>query len=231
MNITIIGSGNVGSHLARALSPFHNVTLLKARETDLSSHIPSLTELVILTVKDDVVDQFVDRLKGKYKCIVHTSGSVARGEADGVIYPLQTFSKHVEMDYAEIPFFIEGKDPEIVALLKEVAASVSNRVYEADSELRKTLHIAAVFACNFTNHLYTLSEKLLAKDGIPFDVMLPLIDRTVEKIHQVSPADAQTGPAARGDQEVISDHLAILAQSDDRLFKIYDILSRSIINH
>ena len=124
---------------------------------------------------------------------VHTAGSVPmsvwQGYANhyGVFYPMQTFSKKREVDFKEIPFFIESSEPKYVELLKEIAATMSQRVYEADSEQRKSLHLAAVFTCNFTNHMYALAADLLEKYQLPFEVMLPLIDETARKVHELPP--------------------------------------------
>ena len=138
-------------------------------------------------------------------------------------------SKQREVDFREIPFFIEASTPEDTELLKAVAATLSERVYEADSEQRKSLHLAAVFTCNFTNHMYALAADLLEKYHLPFDVMLPLIDETARKVHELKPKAAQTGPAIRYDENVINNHLGMLSD-DVEMQRLYELISRSIFN-
>ena len=158
--------------------------------------------------------------------------SVWEGHAEryGVFYPMQTFSKQREVNFQEVPFFVEAKRPEDVEFLKAVAATLSEKVYEASSEQRKSLHLAAVFICNFTNHMYALAADLLEKYNLPFDVMLPLIDETARKVHELAPRDAQTGPAVRYDENVMNNHLAMLVDSP-ALQEIYKLMSKSIHEH
>ena len=158
--------------------------------------------------------------------------SIWEGHAEryGVFYPMQTFSKQREVNFQEVPFFVEAKRPEDVELLKAVAATLSEKVYEASSEQRKSLHLAAVFICNFTNHMYALAADLLEKYNLPFDVMLPLIDETARKVHELAPRDAQTGPAVRYDENVMNNHLAMLVDSP-ALQGIYKLMSKSIHEH
>ena len=151
-------------------------------------------------------------------------------ERYGVFYPMQTFSKQREVCFREIPFFIEAQRPEDAEFLKAIAGTLSENVYEATSEQRKSLHLAAVFSCNFTNHMYALTADLLKKYNLPFDIMLPLIDETACKVHELAPRDAQTGPAVRYDENVISSHLAMLADSP-ALQEIYKLMSKSIHEH
>ena len=167
---------------------------------------------------------------------IHTAGSIpmsvweGHAERYGVFYPMQTFSKQREVDFQEVPFFIEAKRAEDTELLKAIASTLSEKVYEADSEQRKSLHLAAVFICNFTNHMYALAADLLEKYNLPFEVMLPLIDETARKVHELAPRDAQTGPAVRYDENVMSNHLAMLVDSP-ALQEIYKLMSKSIHEH
>ena len=145
----------------------------------------------------------------------------------GVFYPMQTFSKSREVDFKVIPCFIEGNDDYATKTLHELVSSISDRVYELSSDDRRYLHLAAVWACNFTNHCYEVSAEILEHHGIPFDVMLPLIDETAAKVHSMAPADAQTGPAIRFDENVIRAQAALMR--DNPLQKdIYERLSMSI---
>ena len=138
---------------------------------------------------------------------------------------MQSFSKERRVDYAEIPVFIEAGDADSLAVIHNLAASVSSHVRELSTEDRKYLHLAAVFACNFTNHCYAMSAEILEQHGVPFDVMLPLIDETASKVHELHPKEAQTGPAVRYDENVINMQSALL---DGTMKSVYDLLSKSI---
>ena len=144
----------------------------------------------------------------------------------GVLYPMQTFSMDRDVDMRDVPFFVETALKEDMPVLELLARSISDKVMQLDSEHRKVLHLAAVLCCNFTNHLYDLTAGLLERNGIPFGMMLPLIDETVAKVHQMHPHDAQTGPAVRGDDKVMAAHLAMI--DDPSLHEIYELLSKSI---
>lgn len=252
--IVFIGAGNLATNLAKALyrKGFRIVqvysrteesarTLAKEVEAEFTTHLEELnsfSRLYIVSLKDSAFEELLPSIvanKRKEALFVHTAGSIpmniweGRTEHYGVFYPMQTFSKQREVDFSEIPFFIEASTSEDAELLKAVAATLSERVYEADSEQRKSLHLAAVFTCNFTNHMYALAAELLKKYDLPFDVMLPLIDETARKVHQLEPKDAQTGPAIRYDANVIDNHLSMLAD-DPEMQKLYELISRSIHN-
>jgi predicted short-subunit dehydrogenase-like oxidoreductase (DUF2520 family) len=145
----------------------------------------------------------------------------------GVIYPLQTFSKNRNVNFAEVPLLVEGNNPKSFKLIKEVADSISPHVFETDSTTRKTIHLSAVIANNFTNHLFVQAEKILAKKNIPFPLLGPLLHETVIKAILLSPAESQTGPAKRGDTRIIEEHLKML-KNDSLMSKIYKVLSESI---
>ena len=140
---------------------------------------------------------------------------------------MQSFSKQREVDFNNIPFFIEAANADDCRMLKELASTLSDSVYDLSSVARKHLHLAAVFASNFANHCYELCDEILGKYDIPFEVMLPLIDETARKVHSMSPKSAQTGPAIRYDENVIGMQSRMLAY-DDRIRQIYDIMSKSI---
>jgi len=166
---------------------------------------------------------------------VHTAGSVSmavfqeKKEKYGVFYPFQTFSKAKQLDFKKIPVFIEASHPEVEAVLCALASSVSNEVHQINSEQRLKLHIAAVFACNFVNHLYHVASDMLKSADLPFEVLKPLILETAGKVMQLTPEEAQTGPAKRNDTGVINKHLDALSESPD-LRKIYQELSDMILN-
>lgn len=249
--IVLVGAGNLATNLAKALyrkgfriAQVYSRTLESAKaladkvEAEYTTDLLELSveaQLYIVSLKDAVLDGLLPQMvAGRRKALwVHTAGSIPmdiwKGLADryGVFYPMQTFSKQREVDFSEIPVFVEGNSPEDTRFLKDVASALSHRVYEADSEQRKNLHLAAVFACNFTNHMYALAAGLLEKYQLPFDVLLPLIDETARKVHKLSPQQAQTGPAVRYDENVINHHLQMLADNP-RLQAIYKTLSESI---
>lgn len=154
---------------------------------------------------------------------------VFRGHAHryGVLYPMQTFSKDCPVDFKEIPVFVEASAPDVLAQTEQLARSVSDRVEEMSTERRRRLHLAAVFACNFVNHCYALAADVLGRDGIPFDVMWPLIDETARKVHRLSPVEAQTGPAVRYDRNVMDRQCAMLDGEPERK-ALYEMMSRSI---
>ncbi|MES2269172.1 MAG: F420-dependent NADP oxidoreductase [Bacteroidota bacterium] len=252
MRITIIGSGNVATHLAAALKNaghrivqvysrnLHNASLLAyhvgAVAVDKSEDISPDTDIFILAIKDDAIASFVPELSSYNKPIAHTSGAVDLNEIAkitpnaGVFYPLQTFSKTKEVNFREVPLCIEGADETITKTLEGLARDISNNVYRVNSAQRKVLHLAAVFACNFTNHLYSIGEQLLTGSDMSFDMLRPLIAETADKIKGHSPASVQTGPAIRNDELTMQSHLQMLNDKPD-LQEIYTRLSQDIIKN
>ena len=154
---------------------------------------------------------------------------VLKGKAEhyGVLYPMQTFSKTRKVDFRPIPCFLEASDDETLSAIRSIAESISDNVVLADSAQRKKIHLAAVLACNFTNHCYRLAEKVLQEEQIDFNLFLPLINETAKKVNTVSPKLAQTGPAVRWDTNVMNKHLQLLAETPEWQ-KIYELLSKSI---
>lgn len=189
-------------------------------------------DLYVFSLKDAVLQDVIARVKPNNGLWVHTAGSMPISVFEGltarygVVYPLQTFSKSREVDFKKIPFFLEANSSEDEKVLGEVARALSSDVRILSSEKRKNLHLAAVFACNFTNHMYALAEKILEEQQIPGEVLLPLIDETAAKVHVMSPVRAQTGPAIRYDENVINKHMAMLKDPDMR--NLYELISRSI---
>ena len=145
----------------------------------------------------------------------------------GVFYPMQTFSRQRIVDFSDIPIFIEASTEADTTFLLDFARTINNKVYRLSSADRIYLHLAAVYCSNFVNHCYALSEEILRQHGLPFSVMLPLVDEVAAKVHQVSPHEAQTGPAIRHDYNVIRHHLSLL-EDQPRLQEIYAIMSKSI---
>jgi predicted short-subunit dehydrogenase-like oxidoreductase (DUF2520 family) len=249
MRITLIGSGNVATHFGAALknaghhivqvySPTqYNADLLAyhlgaAAISNLDA-IDADTDMFIISVKDDVIEQIAKQLAVHQILTVHTSGATplqaisAYNKHAGVIYPLQTFSKLREVDFRKVPLCVEGFDDVVHASLKVLAHTLSLSVFDVDSEQRKVLHLAAVFACNFPNNLYAIAQGLLAGHHLDFNLLRPLILETAQKVQHNFPAEVQTGPAVRGDEKTMEAHLALL--NNEALQQIYRALSQSII--
>ncbi len=227
MVVTLIGTGRLGTNLHAALiRAGHEVAWLKGRDFRPEQ---VRGEMVIISVKDDAIASVASELKGTSLLVVHTAGSKPMNllpqSRRGVFYPMQTFSKEQLVDFKEISIFLESSQEEDMSLLRQLALSLSPKVYTLSSEERKFLHLAAVFACNFTNHCYALSSRILEEHGLPFDVMLPLIDQTARKVHTLSPEQAQTGPAVRGDQTIMEAQSQLL---EGRMREIYHLMSEDI---
>jgi predicted short-subunit dehydrogenase-like oxidoreductase (DUF2520 family) len=250
MRITIIGSGNVATHLAAAFKnsghaimqvysrDLQNASLLayhvRAEAIDNVNQINPETDLFVIAIKDDAIEAVASALAKYEKLIVHTSGAtdlqalLNHTKKAGVFYPLQTFSKTKEVNFNTVPLCIEGADAQITSQLNELAYTVTQNVYRINSAERKTLHLAAVFACNFPNYLYYLSQQLLAEHQLPFDLLRPLILETAEKVQEHLPEDVQTGPAIRNDEKTMAVHLQQL-QEKPELEVLYQLLSQGII--
>lgn len=250
MKIVLIGAGNLATHLGKALhAAGHDMVQVFSRTMQSAETLASLldaepltdmaqvrddADVYIFSVKDSALEQLISQLcGGEKKVFLHTAGSmpmsVFREKAlhYGVLYPMQTFSKQREVDFSIIPCFIEANDEFALKQIEGLAGQISHRVFQLSSEDRKYLHLSAVFACNFANHCYAASQELLQQHGIPFDVMLPLIDETAAKVHGMTPKEAQTGPAVRYDENVIGKQIRLL-ENQPYFQKIYDCMSKSI---
>lgn len=232
MKISIIGGGNVATHLCVALSDkADEVVMVNSRTLE---DLPEDSDIYIISVSDRAIAEVASRLPELPGIVAHTSGSVPMdvlspyAKRYGVFYPLQTFTKWVDLDYSRIPVFIEGSDKSVATALTSLASLFTTHIHAADSILRKKLHVASVFACNYVNRLWTIADELLAADGLSLEVMRPLIDATVEKIHRLPPAEAQTGPASRGDRPVVEEHLKMLEGTPYQ--EIYRLLADDIMN-
>ena len=233
MKIVLIGRGRLATNLEHALlQADHEVVSINSRTLE---SLPLEADVFVVAVKDAVLtDVLRAATKGREdQLFVHTAGSMPMDLFKGltahygVFYPMQTFSKERLVDFNEISVFLETNDAASMERLKMLAATLTPHVYELDSEGRKHLHLAAVFACNFVNHCYALSAEVLAAKGLPFSVMLPLVDETAQKVHELAPKDAQTGPAVRGDQNVLQMQAAMLAENS-AVKQIYEALSNDI---
>ena len=245
IKIVLLGAGNVGTHLCRALQNKEGLEIIQWYNRSLNSLEKELVQfavtqnlndiieadLYIISVSDTAIPAISKALEGKNGLIAHTAGSIpmevlGEHQNHGIFYPLQTFSKQKEVDFNQIPLCLEANQPENLNLLKKVAQSLGGPVHLIDSAQRKALHVAAVFVNNFTNHLYTIGEELCKAHKVPFSVLQPLIAETADKIKHLPPSAAQTGPAARGDQKILKDHLQYLTKESHQ--KLYQLISASI---
>ncbi|HAA11598.1 MAG TPA: DUF2520 domain-containing protein [Cytophagales bacterium] len=254
LRIGLIGSGNVAWHLGPALenaghhlvgvySPTaKNARALQKRlyEAQLLSE-PDFTgvqpHVVIMAVKDDVIPYATgEAIIGNNTLLVHTSGSkplsalgYASTSRKGVFYPLQTFSKDRKVDFQHVPLLVEAEHKEDERLLLELGKTLSKQVTTMSSANRTKLHVSAVFACNFTNHLLTISQQIMRNESLDFELLKPLIAETLSKSLEIGPENAQTGPAVRGDVETLEKHMQFLDKAP-RLAEIYQKLSQHILD-
>lgn len=233
MKIVLIGRGRLATNLEHALlSAGHEVASINSRTLEA---LPLEADVYIVAVKDAALaDVICAATKGREsQLFVHTAGSMPMDIFKGltvhygVFYPMQTFSKERLVDFNDISVFLETNDAVSMERLKMLSTTLTTHIYELDSDGRKHLHLAAVFACNFVNHCYALSAEVLAAKGLPFSVMLPLVDETAQKVHELSPREAQTGPAVRGDQNVMQMQANMLA-GNPAVKQIYEALSNDI---
>jgi len=244
MQTVIIGSGNVAYHLVKAFKQnnieIHQIFGRNAVELSKISNefnIPYSTEkledaeLYIIAVSDSAVENVSELIKKRNALVAHTSGSLPMEILKGnyrkaSFYPLQTFSKTKNLDYSKIPFFIEAENQIDEKSLFELASIISANVETSDYEKRKYIHLTAVFACNFVNHLFARAKEISDSQDLDFNYFIPLIDETVEKIHHLEPKLAQTGPAVRGDERVLKLHEELI--TDEEHLKIYQLMNESI---
>ncbi len=249
LKFCFIGAGNLATNLSKelhkkagAVIQVYSRTIESARDlayqlqaeyTNDPTEITSEADVYFVALKDSAVPDVLSQLHLKDKLVVHCSGSLPLSvladysQNTGVFYPLQTFSKHREVDFSKIPVFIESESEQNLQLLKSIALRISEKVTVLDSEKRKSLHVAAVFACNFVNHFYTLASDYLEANQIPFEVMHPLIEETARKAQKMPPVIAQTGPAVRFDRNIIDGHLKMLSEHP-HLKELYNSISKSI---
>ncbi len=249
MKISIIGSGNVATHLAKAMqksglqvvdifskTPEHAAVLASTCNARAVTQLADLNQdidLLLLAVNDDALKDLALQVDSLAIPVLHTSGSTSidilksAHHSYGVLYPLQTFSKTKSIVIKEVPFFIEASDEAIKHQLIELCNTLGVSYQQITSAQRMSLHISAVFACNFSNYMYSIAEELLKSNGLEFDLLKPLIAETAEKIKQMSPKDAQTGPAKRNDHITIQKHIEALKDQPDWQM-LYKALSEGI---
>lgn len=249
MKIVVVGSGNVATHFARAFHASGNdivqvysrniahaqvlASQLDAQAIDRFADLADDAHLYLLAIPDDALYEVVTQIAPKRGIVVHTSGSVPMDVLKplsakiGVVYSPQTFVKSLEMNYSELPFCIEASDDEVLERLKDLVAPVSKKIYEISSEQRRKLHLAAVFVNNFVNAMNATAQELLDADGIPFEILYPLIAGTAQKATLGDLWKLQTGPAVRGDEKTISNHKKLLSGDGD-LLEIYSLITNII---
>lgn len=244
IKVIIVGTGNVSYHLQRAFSKTESIDVIQIfpGRSDFNSLFSSKNsdhryfedvDVIIICVSDDVIEAVSKHFEKIPKLIVHTSGSISvnairDGARSGVFYPLQTFSKKRQVDFKNIPICLEANESKDMELLKKMASSISDTVNEIDSKQRKAIHLAAVFANNFSNHLYQIGSEICEEGKVPFDLLKPLIAETAAKIETLNPIEAQTGPARRNDMETIKKHLVQLQNIKHK--ELYSTLTESIQN-
>lgn len=244
IKVVILGAGNVATHFFKAFKKAKNVEVIQVynrseaslevfkSNTQTTSDLAHLknADVFLVCVKDDAIEALISKLSHLDGIVAHSSGSVplsASAKRNAVFYPLQTFSKQTEVNFKEIPICIETSVAKDLPVLKQLAHSISKKVFEISSEQRKKLHLAAVFACNFSNYMYSIAEDLCNQNEVPFEVLSALIKETAQKATLHSPKSVQTGPAKRNDQDTIKQHLAQLNNADYK--EIYKLLTQSII--
>ena len=244
----MIGAGNVATQLGLALKRAnhkiiqvyskHNPSAIELAKKLKSPFTTSLDEIIsdadiyIISVKDDAIANVANHIRLNDKIIIHTSGSVAVDSIKscsknyGVFYPLQTFSKNKKADFKKVPICLEANNKKTFKILETLAKSISNNIHKINSQQRINIHIAAVFACNFTNHFYVIADDILKSNKLSLDLIKPLIAETAEKIKNNSPIEMQTGPAIRGDKKTMDKHLKMI--TNKKYKQLYKLVSKSI---
>jgi predicted short-subunit dehydrogenase-like oxidoreductase (DUF2520 family) len=247
IRIVLLGSGNLATHLGQGLqkkglkvvqvySPQQKharqlASLLGSAAVSSLKLLDQTADLYIIAVKDDAIASLAKKLKLTDKLVVHTSGSVSldvlkpASISIGIFYPLQTFTKERAVEWSQIPICLESTNEQGKTLLKKVADLLSNLVVFIDSDQRKRVHLAAVFASNFSNHMYALAEEILSKEKLSFSLLKPLMLETARKASEMGPTKAQTGPAKRKDTKTIRKQTMMLSGQNRQ---IYSLLSKSI---
>jgi len=246
ISVVLLGAGNVATHLFKAFDKANEVIVnqwynrsLKTidsyrKSVDITDDISTLknADIYILAVSDDAISDLSEQLPFKNRLVVHTSGSVSMYDIDkkhkrGVFYPLQTFSKVVDVHFSEVPLCIEALNNKgDLPILKKLAIAIESKPHKVNSDQRVALHLAAVFVNNFTNQMYRIAHEITEGYGAEFDILKPLIKETARKLDDLSPFLAQTGPAKRNDKKTIKKHLKLL---EDKHHKdIYELFTKSI---
>ena len=245
ISVVLLGAGNVATHLFKAFNKADNVNVCQWYNRNIN-HIESYkndvavtddlsklkeADIYILAVSDDAVEGLSKQLPFEDRLVVHTSGSVGLYDVDmkhkrGVFYPLQTFSKDAEVDFANVPICVEALKKVDLPLLKALAKAIGSKSHKVNSDQRRVLHLAAVYVNNFTNQIYRVAHEITESEGAEFDILKPLILETAKKVQDMSPYLAQTGPAIRNDKKTIKKHIKSLKNEHHKA--IYELLTASI---
>jgi predicted short-subunit dehydrogenase-like oxidoreductase (DUF2520 family) len=245
ISVILLGAGNVATHLYKAFKKADDVTVNQwynknlehlqpfKNEVDITNDLSQLkkADIYILAVSDDAIAEISTQLPFNNELVLHTSGSVSLHDLDkrqqrGVFYPLQTFSKDLDTNFADVPICIEIEHNNNLNTLKDLASAIESKSYKVNSEQRAALHLAAVFLNNFTNQLYRIGHEIAESKSVDFNILKPLIKETAHKIDTLSPYLAQTGPAKRNDKKTIKKHLRLLENEHHK--DIYQLLTTSI---
>ena len=253
MDIIILGSGNVATHLAYALKKAeYHIKQVYSRNYDHAKqladgigaepidnlfYVTTEADVYIIAVKDEAIQEVASMLRLRNKILLHTSGSTGIevlkpfSSSCGVVYPLQTISKEVELDFSKVPLILEFSDQQTKAEIMNLAFKLSPLIYEYNSEQRRCLHLGAVIACNFSNYLYGVAYSFLKEKNVDFNLLKPLISETANKIQLHDPNVVQTGPAVRNDKMIMDKHVDLLKDHPDWQ-SLYRLLSEGILkNH
>lgn len=241
INVILLGYGNVGHHLYKVMEACAGINVVQLYNRNLIKDIPTpqtqdlfklaKADVYIIAVPDDSIPSVSEQIPVKGALVVHTSGGVSvqalsNKNRRGIFYPLQTFSKNTDVNFRNIPICIEAAHETDLEVLKKLGSLLSDTVVEISSEERATLHLAAVFVNNFTNHLYHIADAITSENNIDFELLKPLISETAKKIEHLSPSEVQTGPAKRNDLKTLEKHLNLLKST--RYKSLYQALTNSI---
>ncbi|WP_299781641.1 Rossmann-like and DUF2520 domain-containing protein [uncultured Formosa sp.] len=246
ISVVLLGAGNVATHLYKEFKNSDTITVTQwynrhinkistyKNEVEVTDDLNALNiaDIYILAISDDAISSVSKALPFQDRFVVHTSGTASLYDIDekhrrGVFYPLQTFTKEADIDFSNIPLCIEALKKADFKLLKKLAQAIGSTDYKVSTEQRKRLHIAAVFANNFTNQLYRITHEITEANQMEFEILKPLILETAKKIQTMSPYVAQTGPAVRGDKKTIKKHLNLIENPQHKA--IYKLLTNSIL--
>jgi predicted short-subunit dehydrogenase-like oxidoreductase (DUF2520 family) len=249
MRIVILGSGNVATHMSKALFDAgfeisqiysRNIDSAKLLANEVNAEFCNVTEAILLNadvyiyaIKDDAIKTLLSEVKNDNGIHIHVSGStninIFEGAKQnfGVIYPLQTLSKNKAIDFSSVPLFVEANNAVSMETIWEISNEISGNVRIIDSQQRQSLHVAAVFACNFSNYLCNIAYDVLKNNGLEFELLHPLIAETAAKLKTLQPYEAQTGPAVRFDKQIIDKHMDFLSENED-VKNLYVMLSKMI---
>lgn len=249
MRVGIVGAGNVATHLCQAIvGAGHSIVAVASRAGESAvqlaqkigaqyyakaSDFPVNLDFILIAANDNAVREISDSLPVSDAIVAHTSGSIplndlSKHPSRAVIYPFQTFSKGIDVNIKEVPFFIETSDFQTNIKVRDFLGTFTSNIFEADSAKRAQLHIAGVLTSNFSIYLLDIAKGILEKNGMSLDVVRPLVNASIKKAFEAGPHESLTGPARRGDVEVVKKQSDAI---DNPLHKeIYDAVSKSILH-